>query len=61
MSLCGHGHLFGRVFKIRKKVVHDFVELSTLKRDLIKWVTPLGRVFKIHIFFCTVLSGVYCR
>ncbi len=42
MSLCGHGHLFGRVFKIRKKVVHDFVELSTLKRDLIKWVTPLG-------------------
>ena len=32
----------GRVFKIRKKVVHDFVELSTLKRGLIKWVTPLG-------------------
>ena len=41
----------GRVFKIRKKVVHDFVELSTLKRGLIKWVTPLGRVFKIHNIF----------
>ena len=32
----------GRVFKIRKKVVHDFVEFSTSKRGMIKWVTPLG-------------------
>ena len=41
----------GRVFKIRKKVVHDFVEFSTSKRGMIKWVTPLGRVFKIYDIF----------
>ena len=42
MSLCGHGHLFGRVFKIRKKVVHDFIGFLTSINYMDKWVTPLG-------------------
>ena len=50
-----------RVFKIRKKVVYDFVEFSTSKRGMIKWVTPLGRVFKIHLKFPHEIGKVFVR
>ena len=36
--------------------MHDFVEFSTSIRGLIKWVTPLGRVFKIGKRLCKILS-----
>ena len=31
--------------------VHDFIGFMMSIRDMVKWVTPLGRMFKIRQFF----------
>ena len=54
-------HLKFSVFDVifwNQKNVSDY--LSKIKISHAS-LTPLGRVFKIHDFFCMVLSGVYCR
>ena len=48
MSLCGYGHLFGRVFKIHNIFLHYFIGFLTSINYMDKWVTPLGRMFKIR-------------
>ena len=42
MSLYGHGHLFGRVFKIHNIFLHYFIGFLTSINYMDKWVTPLG-------------------
>ena len=35
--------------------VHGFIGFRTSIKGMVKWVTPLGMVFKIRFFFCTIL------
>ena len=41
--------------------VHGFIGFMTSIRDMVKWVTPLGRVFKIHNIFLHYFSAWFCR
>ena len=41
-----------KIGKMFCKILSVFV----VDKGMIKWVTPLGRVFKIHDFFCTILD-----
>ena len=51
----GCSYLTGRLFKIYDILCMVLSNFDVDKRHD-KWVTPLGWVFKIHDFFCTIFD-----